>query len=73
MKFGEKNVGKQDQAVRAAVAIVLIAAVAGNYIGPPLSYLALILAFIMAATAALGTCGLYSLFGVNTCKLGTKK
>ena len=73
MKFGEKNVGKEDKAVRAAVAIVLIAAVAGNYIGQPLSYLALILAFMMAATAAVGTCGLYTLVGINTCKLGKKK
>ena len=72
MKFGEKNVGDADKAVRAVVAIALIAAVAGGYVGVPLSYLAIALALIMAATAALGTCGLYSLLGINTCAVKGK-
>jgi hypothetical protein len=30
-------------------------------------------AVISIATAIMGTCGLYSLFGINTCKLKNKE
>jgi hypothetical protein len=73
MKFGEKNVGNEDKVVRAIVAIALVVSVAGGYVGAPLSYVAILLALAMAATAALGTCGLYSLVGINTCALKGKK
>jgi hypothetical protein len=73
MNFGEKNVGDGDKAVRAVVAIALIVSVAGGYVGAPLSYAAILLALVMAATAALGTCGLYSLVGISTCAVKQKK
>ena len=70
MKFGEKNIGAADKALRVVVAVALIAAVAAGYIGAPWSYVAALLALIVAATAVFGTCYLYSLLGMNT--LGAK-
>lgn len=59
----EKNVGTTDKMIRYAIAVVCaVLAVTVNW-------LFWIPAVIAAATAALGFCGLYKLFGINTCKI----
>jgi len=62
----EKNVGKKDGYVRYVLGVILIV----------LAYLwnwwLLIPAAVMVLTAYFGMCGLYKLFGINTCKLETK-
>ncbi|MCF7926681.1 MAG: DUF2892 domain-containing protein [Candidatus Izimaplasma sp.] len=63
----KKNVGKEDAYVRYALAIVFLV-LAILY-----SYWFLIGTVILALTGFLGTCGLYSLFGINTCKIDPPK
>ena len=62
----EKNVGKKDAYIRYAMAVVFVV----------LAYLytwwLLVPAVIMAMTAYKGMCGIYKIFGVNTCKIKTK-
>lgn len=59
----EKNVGSKDKIARyISAAICALLALAVNW-------LFWIPAVLLAATAALGFCGLYKLFGINTCKI----
>ena len=73
MKFGEKNVGNIDKAARAALGIVFLCMYVGNYVMQPWQYAVLALGLAMTATAAYGTCPVYSLFGLSTCAPGKKK
>lgn len=56
------NEGKTDRAIRIVIGLVLIALV---FVGPktPWGWLGL----IPLATGLTGFCGLYKLFGINTC------
>jgi heme/copper-type cytochrome/quinol oxidase subunit 2 len=64
----KQNVGKVDQAVRYILAIILV------ILAIILDTLWLLIpAVILAFTAAVSFCGLYKLFGVNTCKIDTDK
>ncbi len=71
MKFLEKNVGKEDKIVRVVLGIV--AFISSAFIQTPWSYLAIIIGIIFIITAILGTCGLYTLLGINTNKKQEKK
>jgi len=62
-----KNVGTIDRAVRVVVGLALILGFALNP-GAPYSWLYLI-GIVPLATGVLGTCGLYSVLGINTCGL----
>ncbi len=64
----KKNMGSMDRTARAAVAVglVIVAAVIG--FGSIGGIIALVLAAVMAATAAVGTCPAYLPFGINTCR-----
>jgi len=73
MKIGEKNVGEIDKAARAVLGIAFLCAYVGDYAARPWIFLALILGFGMVATAAYGTCPIYSLLGINTCTAKGKK
>lgn len=64
----EKNVGQADRIARAVAGVLALAAFFMGLVAAPWSYLLLLVAIIMLATAALGTCGLYSLLGINTAK-----
>lgn len=63
-----KNMGRTDRMLRAGIvapALVLVAVFAGVTSG--IGVTALVLAAVMLATSALGSCPLYQLFGVDTC------
>jgi hypothetical protein len=62
----EKNVGKCDKTVRIIVAVGIAAA--GIYFE---SWWGLV-AILPLATAFMGSCGLYSIIGVSTCKKESK-
>lgn len=64
----KKNVGKIDQIVRYIIVLALIVLA----IVLPLYWL-LIPAVILLFTALFSFCGLYALFGINTCKVEEKK
>jgi len=66
----KKNVGKTDAYIRyglGVVFLVLAVILQGWY------WLLLVPAVLAIATGALGFCGLYSLFGISTCKLEDQK
>lgn len=62
-----KNVGTIDRAVRVIIGIALIAGFFLNTEGS-LRWLYLI-GVVPLATGVLGTCGLYSVFGISTCPM----
>jgi hypothetical protein len=69
-----QNVGATDRQVRTVLGAVTGAAslaVLGNVVSLPsiLSPVLGVVALIMLGTAATGTCGLYSLLGVDTCSM----
>ncbi len=65
-----RNVGRLDQTIRYIVAIILV--VVAALFQDPFWWL-LIPAAILAFTAAVSWCGLYRLFGVDTCKIKQDK
>ena len=58
----EKNVGKTDKIIRGIVAVI------AAYFGYTISAWFYIITVIGLVTAALGTCGLYTLLKINTVK-----
>lgn len=63
-----RNVGTIDRAIRIIVGLALIA---GFFLNPEASLRWLyLLGIVPLATGLLGTCGVYTLLGMNTC--GTK-
>jgi hypothetical protein len=63
----EKNVGSLDKLVRVVVGIALIAMV---FVGPQTAWGWI--GVIPLATAALGSCPLYTVLGISTCAAGPK-
>lgn len=63
----KKNVGKTDKVIRIIIGVLFIVAA---YLW---TWWLLIPAFISIVTAFTGFCALYSLFGINTCKLENKE
>lgn len=63
----KQNVGTVDKTIRLIFAIIF--AVLGFFV----SGWFFIGTIILGATAAIGYCGLYSILGINTCKLKIKK
>ncbi|NHF73433.1 YgaP family membrane protein [Paracoccus xiamenensis] len=63
------NVGSADRAIRLAVAVLLLfAALVTGTLGHGLWFwLALLVAAVLILTALLGSCPLYSIFGVQSC------
>jgi hypothetical protein len=62
----KQNVGKTDKIIRFIVGVLFIVAAA------IWTWWLLIPAVISIVTAFTGTCALYSLFGINTCKIKNK-
>lgn len=62
----KKNVGKTDALIRYGIGVALI--IAGFYTKDFL-WLFLILAVISIGTGYFKTCGIYSVFGLNTCEV----
>lgn len=62
------NVGTIDRALRILVGLALIA---GFFLNADASLRWLyLIGIVPLATGLLGSCGLYSLLGINTCRLG---
>ena len=67
----KNNMGGADRAIRGVVGIILLALYFMGTVAGALAWVALIVGIVLLATAALGWCPPYALFGFNTC--GTKK
>ena len=66
----KKNVGSVDKIVRYVIAAILV--ITGVFLFESMLPLAIglfIFAVVLSLTALFSFCGLYTLFGVNTCKL----
>lgn len=64
----KKNMGAADKAIRMVIATIIAALYFGNVIGGTMAAVLLVVAVVLGVTAFAGTCPLYSLFGINTCK-----
>lgn len=69
----KKNVGKTDAIIRYVLGVVLIILAFVLESNSPWYFLLLLPALVSIVTGYLGTCGLYSLFGINTCKIKEQK
>lgn len=65
------NMGGMDRGIRAVVGVILLALYFMGTVTGVLGWVALIIGIVLLATAAMGWCPPYMLFGINTC--GTKK
>ena len=62
----KKNVSKKDRILRLVIAAIFTGLNVSGIVGSPENILLWIVAGIMVITALLGSCPLYSLFGINT-------
>ena len=60
------NVGKSDRIIRVIIGIVLLVWGIAHWNGMNAYVIADILGVVMIFTAAIGWCGLYTLFGINS-------
>ncbi len=65
MEF-KKNVGEIDRVVRVVVGLAALGAYFANVLAAPLSYILILIALVLFATAAMSSCALYTLLGINT-------
>lgn len=65
----KKNMGSTDKVVRVIVAIMVALLVYFQIVTGTLAYILIAVATIFVLTSAVGFCPLYSLFGLNTCKV----
>lgn len=63
------NVGSIDRIIRVVIAVAAAAGAFAVGFTSPIGIVLLVVAAIMAATAAIGFCPLYRLFGMNTCRV----
>lgn len=65
----KKNMGMVDKAIRIIVAIVFTALYFMGLIEGTLGLVLIVVSSIFVLTSLLGFCPLYTLFGMNTCKV----
>lgn len=62
------NIGTTDRALRLALGVILIALALLAGLAAALRVAALVAGIVMAGTAAIRFCPLYTLFGLRTCR-----
>lgn len=65
----KKNMGNKDRLIRNAIAMLLLIVSLMDLLTSTLKVGALIIAVMLIVTSYTSFCGLYSLFGWNTCKI----
>lgn len=65
----KKNVGNVDKIVRVMIAALAAALYFNETLTGVWGIVALVVGGVMLLTSTLSICGLYMLFGINTCKL----
>ncbi len=65
----KNNVGSIDKIIRIIIAIVAFYLAYNGGIESPWNYILYAVSAIMVLTAILGTCPLFTIFGINTCKI----
>ncbi len=69
----KKNEGKLDRIIRVLLALLVVVLYFTNVISGTAGIVLLVLAGILLVTAISGFCGIYSLFGISTCKTRTRE
>jgi hypothetical protein len=69
----KKNVGNGDRFLRIMIGIIALILVIGNVVEGTLMWVALVVGVIMVVTSSIQICPLYSILGINTCKVKHKK
>jgi hypothetical protein len=67
--FMKKNMGNTDRLIRIAIAAVLLVGSLMDLFPSTLNIVALIVAAMLILTSFTTFCGIYALFGWNTCKI----
>jgi len=65
----KKNMGGIDRIVRIIIALIAVTLYFTNIINGTLAYVLLALSAVFVLTSFMSFCPLYSIFGLNTCKL----
>ncbi|MDD3626771.1 MAG: DUF2892 domain-containing protein [bacterium] len=68
-----KNIGPVDRVIRAILGIVMIPSALFFVSVLWLKIVLIVVGVILIFTAITGFCGLYTLFGINTCRVDLKK
>jgi len=63
------NVGSIDKVIRIIIAIVAIYVAYTGMVASPWSFVLYAVAAIMVLTALAGRCPIFSIFGINSCKI----
>lgn len=69
----KKNVGNGDRFLRIMIGIIVLITVMSGIIEGTLMWIALAVGVMMVLTSSLQFCPLYTLLGINTCKVKPKK
>ena len=65
----KKNMGGTDRILRIIIALIAVTLYFTNIISGTLAYVLLTLSAVFVLTSFMRFCPLYSIFGLNTCKL----
>lgn len=65
----KKNMGTLDKGIRLVIAIAIALLYFFNAISGTIAYVLMTVAIIFLLTSFINFCPLYTLFGINTCKL----
>ena len=68
----KKNMGGADRIIRLVIAAVIGYLYYNGTVQGTLGYILLAVAAIFVLTALISSCPLYSIFGINTCKVNNK-
>ncbi len=68
----KKNVGSVDKVIRFIIAIVAVYVAYKGMVASPWDYVLYAVGAIMVLTALSGRCPIFSIFGLNTCKVKEK-
>ena len=69
----QQNMGTTDKVIRIVIAALLAVLYFTNVITGTFGTVLLVVAAILLITTITGFCGLYKLFGINTCPIKEKK
>jgi predicted ABC-type exoprotein transport system permease subunit len=65
----KKNMGSADRLIRLLIAAALIMAWISHWVTGTLGIAAMVIAVVFVLTSLISVCPLYSIFGIDTCKV----
>ena len=65
----KKNIGNVDKGVRIFLALILLVGIYIEIVPVPWSIILLVVSGVLVLTSFINFCPLYTLFGINTCKV----